>query len=156
MELQPEEAIREAVAEAFAEHRRTIEALVPAAVIEHIGATSVPGSLTKGGLDLLVSVPAERFEQAAREMEERYEIHQPEDWTETFASFKAPEGGIPIGVQLVVADSRDERLFIEWRELLVNEPDVLAEYNALKRSQSGADPDSYVAAKGRFIEAHTT
>jgi uncharacterized protein len=43
--------------------------MVPEAEIEHIGATSVPGALTKGDVDLLVSVPAERFGAAVAALE---------------------------------------------------------------------------------------
>jgi hypothetical protein len=49
--------------------------------------------------------------------------------------------------------SHDESLFIEWRQRLTAEPELLAEYNALKRGQVGADPDAYVSAKAGFIEA---
>lgn len=155
VEFLPEELNRERVAPAFAEHRQAIQELISYAEVEHVGATSVPGALTKGDLDLLVSVPDEQFKRAATALQERYSIHQPENWTATFASFKeVPEGEIPVGVQLVVRGSHDEYLFIKWRKRLTAEPELLAEYNALKRDLSGADPDTYVTAKAQFIEAH--
>jgi GrpB-like predicted nucleotidyltransferase (UPF0157 family) len=154
MELLPEEANREAVALAFAEHRQGIRTLISSAAVEHIGSTSVPGAMTKGDLDLLVSVPSGQFEWGTAALQKRYVIHQPENWTATYASFKEePEDEIPVGAQLVVVGSHDESLFIEWRQRLTAEPELLAEYNALKRGQIGADPDAYVSAKAGFIEA---
>ncbi len=153
MEFHPEEQGREAVARAFAGHRRAIEALLPTATIRHIGSTAVPGALTKGDLDLLVSVPAAQFEAAVGAVRARYAVNQPENWTATFASFREdPVGEVPVGVQVVVAGSDDERLFLEWPERLAADADLLAEYNALKLGRRGADPDDYIAAKGEFIE----
>jgi GrpB-like predicted nucleotidyltransferase (UPF0157 family) len=150
----PERANREAVAAEFAAQRRAIEALLPDAEVEHIGSTAVPGALTKGDLDLLVRVDADRFEQAAAELGERYAIHQPENWSDCFASFKQlPEDEIGVGVQLVLAGSDDDLSFIGWRERLLSDAQLLEDYNALKRSQTGADPDSYIEAKTEFIES---
>jgi GrpB-like predicted nucleotidyltransferase (UPF0157 family) len=153
VEFRPEEHNREAVAAAFRAHRRGIEMLVPIATVRHIGSTAVTGALTKGDLDLLVSVPARELEAATAALRGRYAVNQPENWSTTFASLREePAGEVPVGVQVVVAGSDDERLFIEWPERLVADANLLAEYNALKRRQQGADPDDYIAAKGEFIE----
>jgi hypothetical protein len=49
-----------------------------------------------------VIVGGEEFERASRVLAERFEIHQPENWSATLASFTAPsEDGIDVGVQLV-------------------------------------------------------
>jgi GrpB-like predicted nucleotidyltransferase (UPF0157 family) len=154
MKFRPEEEIRESVGAVFAEHRVAIEKLLPEAEVEHVGATAVPGAWTKGDLDLLVRVPDQHFDSAVTALQRRYAIHQPENWTPKFASFKQePEGEIPVGVQLVIAGSKDDRLFIAWREQLIAEPHLLNRYNAFKRDQSGADPDQYIEAKAAFIEA---
>ena len=47
---------RDAVAAAFAVHRQQLEELLPGAEVQHIGSTAVPGSLTKGDLDINMSV----------------------------------------------------------------------------------------------------
>lgn len=47
-----EERIRGAVKRALARHRRRLQRLLPLADIVHVGSTAVPGSLTKGDLDL--------------------------------------------------------------------------------------------------------
>jgi GrpB-like predicted nucleotidyltransferase (UPF0157 family) len=151
----PEESFRAAVAEALEEHRRAIGGLLPDATVEHIGSTAVPGALTKGDLDLLVSVPGEEFLVAVKVLEGRYAIHQPENWGEAFASFKQePAGDVPVGVQLVVAGSADERLFLDWRDRLRGDAELRAEYDAMKRAAAGSDPDAYWAVKDDFIRRH--
>ena len=95
-----EEAIRERVAALFARRSAELSALLPAARVEHIGSTAVPGSLTKGDLDICVVVAGADFEAAARILTDRLAIHQPENWSPTLASFTAPsEDGIDVGVQ---------------------------------------------------------
>jgi GrpB-like predicted nucleotidyltransferase (UPF0157 family) len=155
MELRPEAATRAEVAELFAARREELEALVPGAEVRHIGATSVPGSLTKGDLDILLSVPVERLGAVVEVLETRLAINQPEIWSATFASFEErPAGPIAVGVQLVASGSPDEAMFIRWRDLLIADPDLLRRYNELKQGAAGGDRDHYIAAKGRFIESH--
>jgi GrpB-like predicted nucleotidyltransferase (UPF0157 family) len=127
--------------------------LVPDAEVVHVGSTSIPGALTKGDLDLLVRVGADRFDGAATALGARYRIHQPENWTPTLASFAAD--GVeapPVGVQLVVAGSADDALFEPFRDALIRDPALLAEYNALKRRLDGEDYDRYTDVKGAFVE----
>ena len=57
-----------------------------------------------------------------------------------------------MGVQLVVAGSADDALFGPFRDALVRDPALLAEYNALKRSLDGQDYERYTDVKGEFVE----
>ena len=139
---------------AFQQHSRAIRALLPDAEVEHIGATAVPGSLTKGDLDLLVRVPPEELSAAVQALQERYAIYQRENWTETYASFVDEQADDPrVGVQLVVAGSDLDVAFVSIRRLLRSRPDLVERSNDLKRSFEGGDPQEYVAAKQAFIEA---
>jgi GrpB-like predicted nucleotidyltransferase (UPF0157 family) len=148
-----EETIRERVAAVFARRAAELRALLPAARVEHIGSTAVPGSLTKGDLDLCVVVEDAEFDAAARTLSERLAIHQPENWSPTLASFTAPsEDGIDIGVQLVPAGSRDERLFIGWRDRLRADPELRTRYDELKLRHGGDGMDVYRDAKERLIK----
>jgi GrpB-like predicted nucleotidyltransferase (UPF0157 family) len=154
MRLRPESEFRPAVAAAIQQHSAAIQALLPDAEIEHIGSTAVPGALTKGDLDLLVRVPSSRFAEAIDAVRRHYEIHQPQNWTTVFASFKSePEGEIPIGIQLVVAGGLDDRLFVGWRERLSTDRALLESYNELKLTHECSDPEAYLEAKAKFIEA---
>lgn len=153
MKIQPESSIRRRVNAAIAWHTRRLNELVPTAQIEHIGATAVPGSLTKGDVDLLLRVPPERFQDALATLKSHYAPNSPDDWTPTLASFKEqPEKDIPVGIQLVVANGINDQLFMRWRDLLRSDPQILARYNEFKSAHADDDYETYTAAKGRFIE----
>jgi GrpB-like predicted nucleotidyltransferase (UPF0157 family) len=147
-----EEEIRERVAAIFARRREELEEMLPGARVEHVGSTAVPGSLTKGDLDICVIVAGDEFEPASRALAERFRIHQPENWSPTLASFTAPpEDGIDVGVQLVPAGSPDERTFVGWRDRLRADPDLRARYDELKRRHRGDGMDAYRTAKEALI-----
>jgi GrpB-like predicted nucleotidyltransferase (UPF0157 family) len=151
-----EEEIRERVAAIFARRREELEEMLPGARVEHVGSTAVPGSLTKGDLDICVIVAPEEFEPAGRVLAERFRIHQPENWSPTLASFVAPpEDGIDVGVQLVPAGSPDERTFVGWRDRLRADPELRARYDDLKRRHHDGGMDAYRAAKEQLIRAST-
>jgi GrpB-like predicted nucleotidyltransferase (UPF0157 family) len=148
-----EEEVRERVAGVFGRRRVELEGLLPGARVEHVGSTAVPGSLTKGDLDICVIVEGGEFDRASRVLAQRFEIHQPENWSTTLASFTAPsEDGIDVGVQLVPAGSPDERDFVGWRDRLRADPDLRARYDELKRRHQADGMDAYRAAKERLIE----
>lgn len=149
----PQAELREATERAAAEHRRRILARLPGAEIHHVGATSVPGALTKGDVDLAVRVDRSEFLTFCVELGCLYLVHQPENWTPTYASFSDPEAADPpVGVQLVVRDSPDDLLFVALRDQLRSDPDLLAAYNHLKREHEGATYEDYTDAKERFWE----
>jgi GrpB-like predicted nucleotidyltransferase (UPF0157 family) len=135
----------------FEAHRKQILDLLPTARVEHIGATSVPKLLTKGDLDLQVSVLAQDFSQAVALLQTEYLTHQLENWTESYASFKIDkESEIPVGVQLVIQDSESD-IFVKSRDLLLTYPDKVEELNRLKRLHSGGDMERYIQEKGDFF-----
>lgn len=128
-------------------------ALLPAAEVEHVGATAVPGALTKGDVDLVVRVSKRDFAEAVATLQTRYVIHQPHNWTDVLASFKAPGAcAPPVGIQLVVAGSEADGFFAPFRDALINDPGLLAEYNELKLRLDGLDYDSYTERKAQFVE----
>jgi GrpB-like predicted nucleotidyltransferase (UPF0157 family) len=151
--IRPAAQIAASVAAAIAAHGAQIAAVLPGAEVEHVGATAIPGALTKGDLDLLVRVPAARFHAAVSALRELYAVHQTEHWTPTYASFVDPEArDPPVGVQLAVAGSPDDALFAPFRDALIVDPDLLAQYNALKLSLDGAEHEHYTETKGAFVE----
>jgi GrpB-like predicted nucleotidyltransferase (UPF0157 family) len=134
-------------------HRRSVLELVPGAEVEHVGATAVPGALTKGDVDLLVRVGEADFSAAADALASRYAIHQPHNWTPTLASFSAADAGqLPVGIQLVVTGSEADRFFGPFRDALINDQTLLAEYNELKLRLDGLEYERYSEQKGQFIE----
>ena len=151
--VRPAEEIEGLTSAALLAHRNTVLALLPNAEVEHVGATAVPGAVTKGDLDLLARVTEADFSTAIEILSRRYAVHQPHNWTSTLASFKDPTASEPeVGVQLVVSGSPDDRMFGPFRDALIHDPALLAEYNALKQSLDGSDYDYYTEQKAEFIE----
>jgi GrpB-like predicted nucleotidyltransferase (UPF0157 family) len=147
----PSQSYLQQVKDLFEEHRKKILHLVPTAEVEHIGATSVPGLLTKGDLDLQVSVSLAKFNQAVILLQTEYSDHQLENWTESFASFKVErDSDIPVGVQLVIQGSQSD-IFVKSRELLLAQPKRVEELNRLKQCHAGGDMDTYIKHKGEFF-----
>lgn len=127
--------------------------LIPGAEIEHVGATSVPGALTKGDVDLLVRVQQADLSGAIAALRNAYAVHQPENWTPRYASFTDPrEQEPPVGVQVAVRGSAEDGLFGPFRDALIADPALLAEYNALKLRCDGQQYEEYTATKGAFVE----
>lgn len=149
--------MREAAQQAVDRQRRRIVEVLAGAEVEHVGATSVPGALTKGDVDVLVRVRAERFADAVERLRLLYVVHQPHNWTDTLASFVDSQFiELPTGVQLVVAGSSDDTMFGAFREALISDPALLARYNELKRALDGESYERYTESKGKFIEETIT
>jgi GrpB-like predicted nucleotidyltransferase (UPF0157 family) len=101
-----------------------------------------------------VIVEDEEFEPASRVLADCFQIHQPENWSPTLASFTAPsEDGVEVGVQLVPTGSPDERAFVGWRDRLCADPELRVRYDELKRCHRADGSDAYRAAKERLIVA---
>ncbi len=148
--------IRERAEQLFAEQKEKLSRLIPGADIQHIGGTAVPGLLTKGDIDINVRVREEDFSGAVRILKEHYSINQPENWTNTFASFKDDTSfALPLGIQVTVTDSSDD-YFLEHRDALLSNPALVEEFNELKRKFGGKDMDSYRSAKGQFLKNIST
>ena len=130
----------------------SIERLLGDVEIDHIGATAIPGALTKGDVDVRMRVSREQFPAAVAALKIRYAIHQPENWNDAFASFKDQiTFSLPLGIQVVVRDSGSD-FFLYHRDRLRADPRLLAEYNQLKTRHQGGKPEAYWRAKNRFFE----
>ncbi len=139
------------IARITAELTSELRALLPCAIIEPIGATAIPGCLTKGDIDLLARVEPADFQAAAAELARRFTPHQTENWSATFASFATERDDIPVGVQLVIINSTDDADFRAFRDQLRANPERVNEYNALKRSWHGRPMAEYRDAKEQFV-----
>ena len=118
-----------------------------------MGATAVPGALTKGDLDLLVRVEEPEFPGAAEALSRHYAIHQPHNWTPALASFTASGADEPpVGIQLVIAGSDADGFFGPFRDALINSQTLLAEYNELKLCLDGLEYERYTERKAQFVE----
>ncbi len=123
---------------------------MPDCQIEHIGATSLPDGVTKGDVDVNIRVPAARFAEAVEILGRRYDVAQPDNWSETFASFADPARALPVGLQVTVIGSHDDFL-VPLRDLMRTDADLRHEYERCKRDAAGLGPDGYWAAKNELL-----
>lgn len=135
----------------FDNQREKLEKLFPTADIQHIGGTAIPNLLTKGDLDINIRVNKNDFLFAIRELKKIYEINQPNNWNENYASFKDDSLELTLGVQITVIDSFND-CFIKQRDVLLGNPKLVEEFNRLKISFEGKSMEDYRKAKSEFLE----
>lgn len=136
----------------FAQEEQRIRRRLPGALVEHIGATSVPGLITKGDLDIAVRVAAGGFEAADRALAEMYPRNRGNERTGTYSSFADDAVTPPLGVQVCVIGGPED-FFVSLRDLLCTRPDLVGRLNELKRSFDNRPMADYRAAKSVFIES---
>jgi GrpB-like predicted nucleotidyltransferase (UPF0157 family) len=140
---------------AAAEIERVRGALGAAAVgVEHIGSTAVPGLAAKPIIDLLVSVAALDESYVAPLQDLGYLFSRFEDSPERHFFGRPHERPRTHHAHVVVAGGAEERRHIAFRDLLRTDPDVAAEYAAVKRAAAAAHPDdlfAYMDRKDPFI-----
>lgn len=138
------------IARVYRLQARLIRSLIPRSTIRHIGSTAIPHSITKGDIDLLISVGSEHFGEAEHILSEQFKRNRTSGRSPTFSAFKSSFGGYPIGIQLVTRGSRDECEFRTVQAWLARSASV-RKYNKLKRKFEGKSASAYRKAKARFI-----
>jgi len=149
--LKPESDLVPQVREVLAQVAGRIHSLLPEAEVVHIGATSIPGSLTKGDIDIMVRVLPSEFPGAVRELQTAFPVNQPQNWNDNFASFGDDTSyKLPLGVQLVAKDSESD-FFLYLRDHFIRHPEALEAYNQLKKNHADNGPEAYRSAKHIFL-----
>lgn len=137
----------------FARTAATLREVLPASAdIRHIGATAIPGCLTKGDLDIVVRVPAGDFAAADAALANLFARNTGSTHSETFSAFEDPAASPPLGIQLAAIGSPDD-CFHLFAEALLQDADLVTRYNDLKRNFDGRPMAEYRAAKDAFIAA---
>ena len=135
--------------EQFEAQKNRILALMPSADVQHIGSTAIPGSVTKGDLDINVRVPKEDFKETVAALKKLYQINQPKNWKSDFASFKNEP--LNLGVQVTIIGSQADD-FVRLRDILIDHPELLKEFNEMKQKFEGKGMDDYRKEKAEFFE----
>jgi GrpB-like predicted nucleotidyltransferase (UPF0157 family) len=131
----------------FIQYKTRLLMALPDAQIEHIGASSIPGSLSKGNLDIYIAVDSEQHEQAISIIKE--------------FRFVSKSDGLPTGlcilengsvvIQLVKKGIEFE-YFLNFRDALKKNHSLLQKYNHLKYFCTGLIEEDYHKMKSLFIE----
>lgn len=142
---------RRAAEHLFEEVRGELGSLLPAsAEILHVGATAIPGCLTKGDLDVVVRIACSDFGAAEAQLAHRFARNGSSASTEDFAAFEDRARTPHLGIQLTVEGGAFD-LFHRFAAALRADPELVQSYNALKRRYDGRLMEQYRAAKDDFI-----
>ncbi len=120
------------------------------AEILHVGATAIPGCLTKGDLDIAVRVPVQCFSESDGALASLFTRNAGSIQTEVFSAFEDETRSPHLGIQLVTMNSSFD-VFHLFTKALRNSPRLLEEYNALKREFEGMEMGAYRKAKDDFV-----
>lgn len=132
--------------------RRRLAHLAPESEVVLTGASSLPGALTGGDIDLHLRVPKAAFTATVASLSAAYRIVHPGIWSSTLATFSAPDDDL-VGIAATPIGSEHDTRFREAWERLAADGAALAAYNDLKRSHAGGDPEAYLSAKAAFFES---
>jgi GrpB-like predicted nucleotidyltransferase (UPF0157 family) len=118
--------------EIHAQVRRTLRAAGVPGDLEWTGASSVPGTLTKGDVDLHLRVAPELFAPAVEQLKQLLPIAVPSAWAPTLAVFDVPDQELPTGLAVTpVGSEHDIRFTRAWHRIAA-EPEAHRRYNELK------------------------
>jgi GrpB-like predicted nucleotidyltransferase (UPF0157 family) len=148
----PEEYFRPRVEKLWAEQAAFLRKLLPGADVQHVGSTAVPGSLTKGDLDIQVRVTEGDFDNAVAALAEHFARNTLSTPQEGFTAFANSQADPPLGIQLTTIDG-DLDIFWRFREVLFARRDLQWAFEKLKRSYEGRPMSEYRAAKSAFFHS---
>ncbi|MBP7831593.1 MAG: GrpB family protein [Candidatus Pacebacteria bacterium] len=122
----------------FEEYKHQIEKLLPAADIQHVGGSSIPGAITKGDLDIQIRIRLEDMEAAITALDTIFERKHEELWNKNFAIFVDRKVEPSTDIMISVIDSAYDTFF-RVRDLLIADAGLLEKYNELKKKYA-AEP----------------
>lgn len=155
VEFVPSELVLPRANAALRRERERLALLAPGSELVLTGASSLPGALTSGDIDLHLRVPPAAWAHTVAALADAYRVVKPEIWSSTLATFAAPDDDL-VGIAATpVGSAHDVRFRAAW-ERLASDAASLAAYNDLKRSHAAGDRDKYLAAKGAFFERLAT
>jgi GrpB-like predicted nucleotidyltransferase (UPF0157 family) len=136
----------------FNELHENLLSISPNLRVEHIGSSSIPGAVSKGDLDIFIGVTQEEFNRTIQLLES-IGFYEKTDTlrTESLRMMVTDSYEEDVAVQLVANGSEHES-FLEFRDKLRSNPDLVSRYNQLKFDCKGLAHDNYREVKSAFIE----
>ena len=135
----------------FAAESAQIAAILPRAHIEHIGASSIAGAISKGDLDICVLVPMQDHARSVNTLEAAgYVVKSDTLRTPALCMLQSPCTTLDVALQVVATGSEFE-FFLHFRDALRANPPLVAQYNQLKQRFAASGMDRYREEKSRFI-----
>ncbi len=141
--------------ERLAEERKRVHALLSACNLPgqtfEVGSTAVPGVLGKQDLDFLVRVPPADFRTARETLDHHFPRNLAQLSNDQYQGYHVPSS-LDVAIQLTIEGGPYDT-FLAFLTRLATDPEVRADYNALKLAYDGKPMNEYRAAKSQFIEA---
>ncbi|CAI9416127.1 GrpB family protein [Nocardioides sp. T2.26MG-1] len=134
---------------------RAALAEVPAAVVEHVGSTSVPGLAAKPVIDIDVIVAGSDVGAAIAALEALGYVHLGDLGVADREAFRAPDDDPRRHVYVCRAGTLNVRNHLAVRDVLRARPDLRDEYGAVKlalASDPAMDIDTYIARKSPVLQ----
>lgn len=127
--------------------------ILPNSRVEHVGASAIPGAISKGDLDIFVGVTQDDFLKAI-ELIKRVGFKEKLDTlrTDSLCMMTSSAYNEDVALQLVANGSEHEN-FLEFRDKLRSNPDLVSRYNQLKFDCKGLPHHRYRDVKSAFIES---
>ncbi|WP_049766101.1 GrpB family protein [Rhodopseudomonas palustris] len=142
---------RRAAERLFGEVTRELGSMLPAsAEVLHVGATAVPGCLTKGDLDIVVRVERGDFLAVESRFAKFFPRNAGSIRSDEFAAFADAARTPHLGIQLTTKGGAFDH-FHRFIAALRADPELVRRYNALKLAHHNQPMDRYRAAKHAFI-----
>ena len=137
----------------FESVRAEVNGLLPHARVEHVGASSVPGAISKGDVDVYVGVETHQHEAAICTLEANGYVIKPDTLrTASLCMLVTDKHDCDVALQVVESGSKFE-MFLIFRDRLSTDEKLLGEYNRMKLESSGMDAEDYRLRKSKFIES---
>ncbi len=142
---------QEAAIAAYEDAELLLSAILPEARIEHVGASAVPGAVSRGGVDICVAAPPDALAEFLGVLREAGYVplshpapHDRHAW------LAAPPARVAVRLQLIESGSAHESA-MRLRDALRADAALLARYDALKIATAPQGAAAYADAKARFI-----
>ena len=134
----------------FVSLARRLSTMLPHARIEHIGASSIDGAISKGDLDVFVGVKPDNHQQTVELLAAvGYTVKLDTHRDESMCMLEHADNDVALQV---VANGSQYEYFITFRDALNRDPNLVSQYNALKNRHQGAYAATYRLAKSKFIQ----
>ena len=131
---------------------KEVSRLLPNANIEHIGASAIPGAVSKGDLDVFVGVDEHELERAVHCLARNgYRVKTNTLRNESLCMLESSSYEYPVALQ-VVANGSEFEMFLTFRDALRQNDKLLKEYNQMKHLCEGMSENCYRNRKSAFIE----
>ncbi|MBI3285815.1 MAG: GrpB family protein [Burkholderiales bacterium] len=152
MQLLNPEHYQPAAALLYAEVATAVQAALPLARLEHVGASAIPGAVSKGDLDICVLVAAEQHAAAVAVLQGLgYAIKPDTLRTPELCMLQADSKELDVALQVVAVGSKFE-FFMHFRDALRADPELVVAYNRVKLEALALGPVRYRQEKAKFIQ----